>query len=1097
MANLATITTNILADSGIDDINVIVSTGSYADPAWITSLAWTKITGAPSNIVTGTGTTNFLPKFTGTSTIGNSVIQEASSNIGIGVSPSRKLHVLGGAGTAQIQSTGSSSIMYFGDASSSVIDNQGFGSLGNTLYLLAGGAERLYITSAGNVGIGTASPNYLLHIAAGAANPQLQFTSTGTGSTTSDGFHIGVNNSTLNAFLLQKENAALQFLTNDTERMRLNASGNLSLGNTNDTYKLDVSGTGRYAASYTASGSVAIETWQRVGGAVSADMTYNDANTSMNFGTSTSHTLNIKTNNTTALSIASGGAATFSSSVTATSLILGNGNNLTWGGAYGANIPTIIGVSGASGYLTFYPSGSTNGEAARFTNNGNFGIGTTSPGVTLDVNGSGIRITNATPNVYFNNTVVQWKAYMPTSTNNFAFNDAVRDVLTLGYNGAASYFQGCNVGIGTTSPNNLLQVGGTTNGIIRIDGAGDNTDFGIKWASSNASIYSNTGNAYLTFATNGSERMRIASNGNIGIGTSSPSEKLHIKNGNLLLDSDAGFSPGIWMPDLNGNPSLRIVTDQIDASYTSIINAWGAPNSGVTVGTTRGDGTAFQVRSEVSLSSGFATDSGSTRFIVNGNGNVGIGTTSPSYKLDITALGYGIQHYGNSTNSLRTYAGSGYQVIEATTSTGVSQFGYVSGNFFIEAGGSERMRITSGGNVGIGTASPSAMLTLLGLTPFIRIERSGVNTWQIQNNNNVGTITGFSINNVTAGTTPFFINQDTGNLLLGATADNGFRLDVNGTGRFTGQVDSLTRFYVVATPPATNGGLINVRDTVTATNVTSFGGVFFNSSPGSDYSIGKLTENGTGFLQIRNANSGAELLRINASGAATFSSSVTANARSFIQGAAGYLFDVQTTDANQPRFQVYVDDTNGVDLISGYNSTAKSLRFVTGNTPRMTITSGGNVLIGTQTTPTPVSGVAFPLTVSSSAATRIRIDSTNASPNSGVGLYANGVQKFSFAMYGATSDFTIYNDALLAPSLTVKGNNSNVLIGTTTDTSDKLRVDGNTFTNTITTYRPGVNTTKSDAWKLGRASIGTQPTETHQITVEIGGVSYVIGAAQL
>jgi hypothetical protein len=77
------------------------------------------------------------------------------------------------------------------------------------------------------------------------------------------------------------------------------------------------------------------------------------------------------------------------------------------------------------------------------------------------------------------------------------------------------------------------------------------------------------------------------------------------------------------------------------------------------------------------------------------------------------------------------------------------------------------------------------MLTLLGLTPFIRIERSGVNTWQIQNNNNVGTITGFSINNVSAGTTPFFINQDTGNLLLGATADAGFKLDVNGTGRFS------------------------------------------------------------------------------------------------------------------------------------------------------------------------------------------------------------------------------------------------------------------------------------------------------------------------
>jgi hypothetical protein len=93
---------------------------------------------------------------------------------------------------------------------------------------------------------------------------------------------------------------------------------------------------------------------------------------------------------------------------------------------------------------------------------------------------------------------------------------------------------------------------------------------------------------------------------------------------------------------------------------------------------------------------------------ITSGGNVGIGTASPSYKLDITALGYGIQHYGNSTNSLRTYAGSGYQVIEATTSTGVSQFGYVSNNFFVEAGGSERMRITSGGQLLVGdTSSPS------------------------------------------------------------------------------------------------------------------------------------------------------------------------------------------------------------------------------------------------------------------------------------------------------------------------------------------------------------------------------------------------------
>ena len=50
MSNLATITNNILADSGIDDINVVVTNGSYANPAWITALSWTKITDRPTTL---------------------------------------------------------------------------------------------------------------------------------------------------------------------------------------------------------------------------------------------------------------------------------------------------------------------------------------------------------------------------------------------------------------------------------------------------------------------------------------------------------------------------------------------------------------------------------------------------------------------------------------------------------------------------------------------------------------------------------------------------------------------------------------------------------------------------------------------------------------------------------------------------------------------------------------------------------------------------------------------------------------------------------------------------------------------------------------
>jgi hypothetical protein len=171
------------------------------------------------------------------------------------------------------------------------------------------------------------------------------------------------------------------------------------------------------------------------------------------------------------------------------------------------------------------------------------------------------------------------------------------------------------------------------------------------------------------------------------------------------------------------------------------------------------------------------------------------------------------------------------------------------------------------------------------------------------------------------------------------------------------------------------------------------------------------------------------------------------------------------------------------------------LAFHTNGVERINITTGGNVLIGTSTTPTPVSGVAFPLTVSSSAATRLRIDSTNASPNSGVGLYANGVQKFSFAMYGTDSDFTIYNDALLAPALTVKGTNSNVLIGTTADNANKLRVNGVGF------FDQGIRTGNPYGSTTNNVLIGRFLTETASVNgsirVQIGTRYYNIAAQDL
>jgi hypothetical protein len=76
----------------------------------------------------------------------------SAGNVGIGTSsPARALHVKSGTGTAQIESTTSTSTLYLGDSTSSAIDNQGVGSVGNDITITAGGNEKLRILSGGGI----------------------------------------------------------------------------------------------------------------------------------------------------------------------------------------------------------------------------------------------------------------------------------------------------------------------------------------------------------------------------------------------------------------------------------------------------------------------------------------------------------------------------------------------------------------------------------------------------------------------------------------------------------------------------------------------------------------------------------------------------------------------------------------------------------------------------------------------------------------------------------------------------------------------------------------------------------------------------------
>jgi hypothetical protein len=116
----------------------------------------------------------------------------------------------------------------------------------NTLGFSTNGVLNMSLDASGNLGIGTASPaatfgDRVLQITGTAsANSELRFTHTTSGSGSGDGLTLLLSGD--NAFLFNRENGYLAFATNNTERMRLDASGNLGIGTASPGAKLDVVG---------------------------------------------------------------------------------------------------------------------------------------------------------------------------------------------------------------------------------------------------------------------------------------------------------------------------------------------------------------------------------------------------------------------------------------------------------------------------------------------------------------------------------------------------------------------------------------------------------------------------------------------------------------------------------------------------------------------------------------------------------------------------------------------------------------------------------------------------------------------------------------
>jgi hypothetical protein len=323
---------------------------------------------------------------------------------------------------------------------------------------------------------------------------------------------------------------------------------------------------------------------------------------------------------------------------------------------------------------------------------GNVGIGTSSPTAKLSVIDD-----NNTFSTHFSANNLSNGIAIGTLTGNYASIQGYTKTFSA-TSSISLQPNGGNVLIGaTTGDGYRLQFVGTTQA---------SSTFGQTY--SGVAAYSQWVNSSGAFvmgldSSNGStERLRITSGGNVGIGTTSPAAKLNIA-GNL------GSTVG-------GGGSAIKMTNTDTGNYASIgAGIVGITNAGIQLSV---DGTSMMV--------------------INGSGNVGIGTTSPGYKLVVAGdvqLGTGLNRsiiYDSSTGNFRITPDSGgwatgyfFNNYSGAFKGGFGAHG--TGNTFTYywIGGdynTATMYITSGssaaGNVGIGTTSPAYTLDVNGTGRF-------------------------------------------------------------------------------------------------------------------------------------------------------------------------------------------------------------------------------------------------------------------------------------------------------------------------------------------------------------------------------------------
>ena len=634
--------------------NALTATRNVYFPDASGTLALTSDIPAPGP--SGSGTTNYTARWTSASTLGIGALYDNGTNVGIGTAnPTQKLEVNGTVLLSTLPNNNGR--LCLGSVNTNLFSNAASGHL----YVSTNASTRMTILNNGNVGIGTTSPSAPLNIV--NSNPKIVLEDSDNANTfgqirqQAGNLQFLSNNNT--------SNGTIQFKLNNgattVDVMDIISNGNVGIGTTSPSRKLHV---------HADSGSAYLQLTQAATGTTSNDgFQISMGAAQVNFINRENGNMVFETNNTEKMRITNTGNVGIGTTSPAHKLTINALNDTT---AVGIDFPSAhfdFAADSTSGYNTLFKMDDTgldigHDSTARALNlktgnldrvtilgNGNVGVGTTSPLAKLHTKSgnSGVGSVDTGTSAIIESNTTNYLRFLSTDSSK-----AGLVWTTPGDNFAAYLRYGYS--------DQLLEIG---------------------TANSNDSISFSTGNA--------SEKMRILSSGNVGIGTTSPSAKLEIAgagNQKLLINRTDGDN--FFIDAQNGQIRMR-GSDPIYMGVSGDLLA--ITNTNVGIGTTS-PGSKLHVQ-------------GTSFFFDQAifDDKVGIGTTSPSQKLEVSgnSLVTGTQFIGDTFTKIQQ--ASGNLLLTNQSSSGAIRF---------LTNSTERVRVDSSGNVGIGTTSPGDKLSIAG-----------------------------------------------------------------------------------------------------------------------------------------------------------------------------------------------------------------------------------------------------------------------------------------------------------------------------------------------------------------------------------------------